>query len=429
MRLSKAVVCGGLILAGATQANAGSVDAKLLDMLKANGSITAAQHAESSSDPVRETREEKRAAKEVVKEKDFVAFRQAAGWAESTRLTGDMRVRQETIDVDGEPDFTGSRNKDRQRIRARLGAFTKINPEVETGIQVASGNGADRRSTNENMDNYFDKKAVWLDLAYINYNPVAVPGLKTFAGKMKQPWMSMGDVIWDGDINPEGVAAGYTKKNGTTTFFGSGGYYVLKDAVDSEGFEIENDLALYQLQGGVAFDVSDSARWTLGASVYDFNNDKYGSTSSFRANGNTTDKFGLGEIFTQLDVIGLPLPLSLYGQYVQNYEARDMAATTTDDSDEDTAYLFGLRTNIAGVAFDYNYRDVDANGVVGGFTDSDFAVGYTNSSGHKLKLKYDFMKNFSIGATYFMAESDAASSQKLKGVDADTLHVDLEAKF
>ena len=55
MRLSKAVVCGGLILAGATQANAGSVDAKLLDMLKANGSITAAQHAELSADLVRET--------------------------------------------------------------------------------------------------------------------------------------------------------------------------------------------------------------------------------------------------------------------------------------------------------------------------------------------------------------------------------------
>jgi hypothetical protein len=418
-----------LILAGAAQANAGSVDAKLLDMLKANGSISAAQHAELSADLAREAREEKRAAKAVVKEKDFVAFRQAAGWAESTRLTGDMRVRQETIDIDGEPDFTGSRDKDRQRIRARLGAFTKVNSEVETGIQVASGNGADRRSTNENMDNYFDKKAVWLDLAYISYVPVAVPGLKTFAGKMKQPWMSMGDVIWDGDINPEGFAAGYTKKNGTTTFFGSGGYYTLKDAVDSEGFEIDNDLGLYQAQVGVAFDVTDSARWTVGASVYDFNNDKYGSTSSFRANGNTTDKFGLGEIFTQLDVIGLPLPLSIYGQYVQNYEARDMAATRIDDSDEDTAYLFGLRTNIEGVAIDYNYRDVDANGVVGGFTDSDFAVGYTNSSGHKLKIKYDFMKNFSIGATYFMAESDAVSSLKLLDTEADTLHVDLEAKF
>jgi len=427
MRLSKAVVCGGLILAGAAQANAGTVDAKLLDMLLANGQITKAQHDELSADLAREQRAEKREAKEYVKEKDFVAFRQLAGWAENTALRGDMRVRHETIDVDGEPDFTGSRNKDRQRIRARIGAFSKPNPEVETGIQVATGNGADRRSTNQDMNEYFDKKAVWLDLAYINYNPAAVPGLKAFAGKMKQPWMSMGDVIWDGDINPEGFAASYTKKYGTTAVFGSGGYYVLKDAVDSEGYEIDNDLGMYQLQGGVALDVTDSARLTVGASVYDFNNDKYGSTSSFRANGNTTDKFGLGEIFTQLDVIGLPLPLSLYGQYVQNYESRDFG--TFEDGGEDTAFLVGLRTNIAGVSFDYNYRDVEANAVVGGFTDSDFAVGYTNSSGHKLKLKYDFMKNFSIGATYFMAESDAVSSQKLKNVDADTLHIDLEAKF
>jgi Putative porin len=366
----------------------------------------------------------------VVKEKDFVAFKQLAGWAASTAFTGDMRVREENIDVEGEPDFTGSRDKDRQRIRARLGAFSQINPEVKTGIQVASGNGADRRSTNENLDNYFDKKAVWLDLAYINYLPSQVVGLSTFAGKMKQPWMALGDVIWDSDINPEGIAGVYTKKNGTTTFFGSGGYYVLKDAVDSEGYEFSHDLALYHAQLGMAFDPTDSVRLTLGGSVYDYNKDRYGSTSSFRANGNTTDKFGLGELFTQIDVIGLPLPLSLYGQFVQNYDARDVAATKNfDDADEDTAYLFGLRTNLGGVAVDYNYRDVEANAVVGGMTDSDFAVGYTNSSGHKLKLKYDIMKNFAIGATYFMAESDAVSSRKLLDVDADTLHIDLEAKF
>ena len=427
MRLSKAVVCGGLILAGATQANAGSVDAKLLDMLKANGSISAAQHAELSADLAREAREEKRAAKDVVKEKDFVAFRQAAGWAESTKLTGDMRVRQETIDVDGEPDFTGSRDKDRQRIRARLGAFTKVNPKWKPASrsQAATAPTA-ARPTRTWTTTSTRKRCGWISPTSVT-SLSAVPGLKTFAGKMKQPWMAMGDVIWDGDINPEGFAAGYTKKNGTTTFFGSGGYYTLKDAVDSEGFEIDNDLGLYQAQVGVAFDVTDAARWTLGASIYDFNNDKYGSASSFRANGNTTDQFGLGEIFTQLDVIGLPLPLSLYGQYVQNYEARDFLAF--EDGGEDTAFLVGLRTNVAGIAFDYNYRDVEANAVVGGFTDSDFAVGFTNSSGHKFKLKYDFMKNFSIGATYFMAESDAVSSQKLQDADADTIHVDLEAKF
>lgn len=423
----KKALLGSVIVACAAQAEAGMVDAKLLDMLLANGSITKAQHTELSADLAREARAESKKTRDLVAEKDFIAFRQLAGWAESTALRGDMRVRHEGIDIEGEPDFTKSRNKDRQRLRARLGAFTRINPEVETGIQIASGNGADRRSTNENLDNYFDKKAVWVDLAYINYNPVAVAGLKTFAGKMKQPWMSMGDVIWDGDINPEGIAASYTKKNGTTTFFGSGGYYTMKDAVDGDGFEFENDLSLYHLQGGAAFDAGDSVRLTLGASLYEFDNEEFGSTSSFRTNGNTTDRFGLYELFAQMDVIGLPLPLSVYGQYVRNHDARDFG--TAFDGGEDTAFLIGLRTNVAGLAIDYNYRDVEANAVVGGMTDSDFAAGYTNSSGHKIKVKYDILKNFAIGATYFMAESDVASSTGLTDADVDTLHIDLEAKF
>ena len=423
----KNALLGSVFVACAAQAEAGMVDAKLLDMLLANGSITKAQHTELSADLAREARAESKKTRDLVAEKDFIAFRQLAGWAESTALRGDMRVRHEGIDIEGEPDFTKSRNKDRQRLRARLGAFTRINPEVETGIQIASGNGADRRSTNENLDNYFDKKAVWVDLAYINYNPVAVTGLKTFAGKMKQPWMSMGDVIWDGDINPEGIAASYTKKNGTTTFFGSGGYYTMKDAVDGDGFEFENDLSLYHLQGGAAFDAGDSVRLTLGASLYEFDNEEFGSTSSFRTNGNTTDRFGLYELFAQMDVIGLPLPLSVYGQYVRNHDARDFG--TALDGGEDTAFLIGLRTNVAGLAIDYNYRDVEANAVVGGMTDSDFAAGYTNSSGHKIKVKYDILKNFAIGATYFMAESDVASSTGLTDADVDTLHIDLEAKF
>ena len=87
MRFSKVAVCGGVLLAAAVQANAGSVDAKLLDMLLANGSISKAQHAELSADLVREQRAEKREAKEFVKEKDFVAFKQLAGWAANTAAT------------------------------------------------------------------------------------------------------------------------------------------------------------------------------------------------------------------------------------------------------------------------------------------------------------------------------------------------------
>jgi hypothetical protein len=416
------------LVAVTTHANASVVDAKLLDMLLQNGSITAAQHEELAADLEREERTESRKANEKLDRKEFTRFQQTAGWVENTALKGDMRVRNDQINIEDEPK-AGGRDRDRQRIRARIGVFTQVNPEVEMGIQIASGNSADRRSTNQDLDTYFDKKPVWLDLGYIDYHPVKVPGLKLFGGKMKQPWMSLGDAVWDTDINPEGFAAAYQRKWGATTLFGSGGYYILKDNVDGDGVEWDNDLGLYAGQIGVSFDAGENGRVTVGGSVYDFNNDgqQAGAPAiAMIANGNTTDEFNLYEGFAQLDMIGLPLPLTVYGQYVVNSDARDFGAFP--HGEEDTGWLAGVKTNIGGVALDYNYRDVQRNAVVGYFTDSDFAAGYTGSYGHKLRAQYDFLENFNLVVTYFLATSEAASRFNDKA-EVETLMIDLNAKF
>lgn len=416
-------LCGGLLLAAAP-AFAGTVDQKLLDMLLANGSITAAQHAELSGDLAKEQQAAERADAKVVKSDDMVALQQKLAWAMNTQIKGDVRVRYENIHIEDEPS-DGGRDKDRQRIRARVGAFSKINDEVDAAIQVASGGGKDARSTNQDLDDYFTKKDVWLDLAYIDFHPLQVAGLKVVGGKMKQPWVALGDVIWDGDINPEGVAAAYSRKWGMTELFGSAGYFVLDDNVDGEGVEFEHDLRLYSGQIGTRFYPGDSFKVTLGGSIYAYDNDEDSPSGSgfLIANGNTTDEFRLYEAFGQVDVIGLPLPLSLYGQYVKNGAARGV------DEDQDQAWLAGIMTRLFDVAIDYNYRDVQRNGVVGGFTDSDFAAGYVGSRGHKVKLKYDVSKNFAVGATYFMAESDFASRFNHDDATVNTLQVDVEAKF
>lgn len=410
-------LCGGLLLAASIPASA-AVDGKLLDMLLANGSITAAQHAELSADLARETKATEQAASKQVKSEQLTALEQKLAWATKTQIKGDVRVRHENIHIENEPD-TG-RDRDRQRIRARMGAFSQVNPEVEAGIQIASGGGKDARSTNQDMNDYFNKKDLWLDLAYIDYHPLQVPGLKVFGGKMKQPWVSMGDVIWDGDINPEGGAVTYKRMLGGAELFGSAGYYVLQDNVDGEGVQFEHDLRLYAGQIGTRFFPGDSLKVTVGGSVYGYDNDE--DSAALRVNGNTTDEFRLYEAFGQLDVIGLPLPLSVYSQYVINGAARGV------DDDQDQAWLIGVMTRLFDVGIDYNYRDVQRNGVVGAFTDSDFAAGYVGSRGHKLKLKYDLSKNFAVGATYFMAESDVAS-QFTDNASVNTLQVDVEAKF
>lgn len=443
MKTLQATLIGAILATGANVSAASGVDAKLLDMLLTNGSISAAQHAELTADLARETRAEqcaqKKADREKLDKKEFTAYQQTAGWAATTALRGDMRARHDAIDIEDEPKFdtrppgasaASGRDRNRQRFRARLGAFTQVNPEVEVGIQLASGNSPDRRSTNQDLDTYFDKKPVWLDLAYIDYHPVDVPGLKVFAGKMKQPWMALGDVAWDGDINPEGFAATYQRKYGTTTLFGSAGYFILKDNVDGEGVQWKNDMRLHSLQGGVAFDAGDRIRLTLGASLYDYRGDgeEAGEPAiALIANGNTTDEFTLYEGFGQMDVVGLPVPLTLYGQYVVNADAVDFKTFT--DADQDTAWLIGARTNLAGIAFDYTYREVERNAVVGYFTDSDFASGFVGSRGHKIKAQYDFLKNFNLTVSWFLAESDAASRYNRDDAGVEMVMIDLNARF
>jgi hypothetical protein len=410
-------LCGGLLLAASIPASA-AVDGKLLDMLLANGSINAAQHAELKADLASE-----QAAAKQAKPQDVAALEQKLSWALKTQLKGDVRVRYENIHIENEPD-NGGRDKDRQRIRARVGAYTQINPEVDTGIRIASGGGKDARSTNQDLDDYFTKKDVWLDLAYIDFHPEAVTGLHAIGGKMKQPWEAVGDIVWDGDINPEGAALTYSTDLGGAELFGSAGYFVLDDNVDGQGVQFKHDLRLYSGQIGTRFAATDDIKVMLGGSIYAYDNDEDSPAGSgfLIANGNTTDEFRLYEAFGQVDFAGLPLPLSVYGQYVVNSAARGV------DDDQDQAWLVGLATKLFDVGIDYNYRDVQRNGVVGGFTDSDFAAGYVGSRGHKLKAKYDISKNFAVGATYFMAESDVAS-RFTDNASVNTLQVDVEAKF
>ena len=419
-------LCGGLALAMSIPASAG-VDAKLLEMLKANGSISPGQYAELQTELASEKQAQQEAAAQQVKKSDLSAFEQKVAWAAKTEFKGDVRVRHENIKIDGESD---GKNKDRQRIRARLGAYTQINPQVNTGIRIATGGGDDARSTNQDLDNYFDKKQLWLDQAYIDYHPTAVKDLHLIGGKMPQPWVSTGDVIWDSDINPEGVAATYKHNLGNSgvEMFGSAGYYTLKDNVDGEGVQFRHDLSMYAGQLGTRFAPTDSLKVTLGGSVYGYKNDddsKCTTTGTkttpcaLAVNGNSTSEFRLYEGFGQVDIANLPLPLSLYGQYVHN------AAT---DSDQDDAWLVGFKSKLDAFSLDYNYRDVQRNAVVGAFTDSDFANGTTGSRGHKVKLGYEIDKNFGVGVTYYLTKADYATTTQ-KDANTNTLQLDVEAKF
>ena len=75
--------------------------------------------------------------------------------------------------------------------------------------------------------------------------------------------------------------------------------------------------------------------------------------------------------------------------------------------------------------FDYNYRELEANAVLGAWTDSDFIGGGTDGKGHKFALGVQLTKVLKGTVTYFMNEKGLTGDSK----DYDRLQVDVAAKF
>jgi hypothetical protein len=113
------------------------------------------------------------------------------------RLNGDIRVRGENFTQDGTQD------RNRARLRVRLGLDGQLNQDFVGSIGIATGSLGDPTTTNETLTNAFDRKTIGLDRAYVTYNPVDHPWLSLTGGKFPYLWQRT-SVTGDPDLNPEG---------------------------------------------------------------------------------------------------------------------------------------------------------------------------------------------------------------------------------
>ena len=136
----------------------------------------------------------------------------SSGWLGRWIWKGDLRVRNETIDQ--EATVT---DRNRNRIRLRAGAFARVNDNTRVEIQFTTTEGGDARSSNQTFTDASSRKALDLDTAYVEWSPN--DQWKITAGKMRYPWVRTSSYFFDGDINPEGVAANW--QQAANGFFGS----------------------------------------------------------------------------------------------------------------------------------------------------------------------------------------------------------------
>lgn len=332
-------------------------------------------------------------------------------WVDRISFKGDLRLRYEGIDEDGEA------SRSRSRYRARLAMSADVHPDVTVVMEIASG-ADDPVSRNVTLDGGFTTKDIGFDLAYVEW--AAADGLKIYGGKMGNPMYKAGGapMIWDGDLNPEGVAAKYSKG----IFFGTLAGFSVEERSASD------DSLLYAVQVGGKFDVGENAKLTAGVGYFGYTNtignepffDGRSKGNSVDLNGNYVHDYKDTELFGQLDTRVRNWPLSIYAQWVRNNEV----------SEEDTGYAVGAKIGSANSKgqkeFSWTYQDIEADAVIGTFNESDFGGGGTDLSGHILKGKYAVSKAIFLGATFFINEID-----RFQGTEHDynRFQLDLEIKF
>lgn len=355
-------------------------------------------------------------------------------WAKNWKFKGDFRLRYQSQKED-EGD-----SRTRLRYRLRPGVEAQVNDWFKVGFRLVSGNAA-HDSTNETMDDNFDMKDVSIDLAYAELKPVKQAAI--IGGKMKNPLWKTKDLMWDGDITPEGIAAKIKfKPISNLEIFLTPAYWIMDDqrrAVDTGVVVAEegDDPKMMALQAGLKYGRDIYVK--VAATKYAFDNvqgfpelhNGRGTNTMATKAGTGTDVYRYDYDVLALDAeAGFKLPIefmpqaAVFGAWVEN----------PDPEEENKGYLYGFWLGHKKVKklgqwqFKYNYRYLETDAWLDQFADSDAYGGETNKKGSEFEIKFGLAKNTTIGLDYYdmqTIEPDGAGAHH----DEQITQIDMKWKF
>ena len=226
-------------------------------------------------------------------------------------VAGDVRVREEFNFSDAD-----ARSRSRTVLRARLRATYQVTKHLSVGGQVATGDPDDPNSTDITLGGFDDDLDISLDQAWIRYQ---AGGLSAYAGKFPNPFQRT-DMIWDGDVSPEGISASYTLPLGKASFSARALYFIVDEA--SAG----PDSNMVGAQGVLQTPLGNAFKLTLAGGYYDYHLRSLagGDAGDFRSNlmvaGRYLSDFRLinGLATLSWNGLGERWPLAVTGDFVRN---------------------------------------------------------------------------------------------------------------
>jgi hypothetical protein len=178
------------------------------------------------------------------------------------------------------PQYNVDQDRERFRLRARLGTDVMIGDGFNAGFRIATGDSNTPTSTNQTLGSSggnFSKYAVWLDRAFLSYD--AGPGdgqeLTFLIGRFDNPFFST-DISWDNDLGFDGLAMrGKVKINDSVSTFFTAGYFPVYNTdfnfASNQPSKFEStDKWLTGAQLGIDWKIADDWKTKFGVAYYGF---------------------------------------------------------------------------------------------------------------------------------------------------------------
>lgn len=345
------------------------------------------------------------------------------------RISGDMRVRYEGRG--GELVNGDDLARDRFRYRVRTAITGKLLHNWGFGFRLESGGGS--RSTNVTLADDGGPYAktndgLFVGQIYATWTPT--PEWTFTAGRMPNPIVTT-SMVWDGDINPEGVAEQYRTRKGNNEFFVTLAQFIYGTSGTQDPFAAitpanragTEDLYLTAWQAGYKRYINGATTFfQVTPVVYAYiGSDQRANVAAFNGAMSATNAAPVNNLF----VFEVPLeynwltsngvPLRAFGDFAINMDADSRARKfgRTDLDGEDKAFHVGFQYGKASLPGEWDarviYQSVGSFALDTNLVDSDLFDSRTNLKGFILGGNYALGAATQLSLTYASGERENTS--------------------
>ena len=358
------------------------------------------------------------------------------------KLSGDMRLREQIESQTPTSATKVANERNRTRLRFRLNGDVELQKGWNAGFALETASASD--SGNQTFENGADDYGISLARAYVGYTS----GDFAFVGGKQKNVFYTTDLVWDSDINPQGLTEQYkwTVSDRTSITFRAG-QLIMDDNTESSGPTTNAaDAWMFYQQAELTQKIGSRLEAKIAPGFFLYNASTLLGLSNENAFNGTTENLKVIVIPGELafkDVGGTGYGLKAYWDFAYNTTAEDRvreAYAQPASVDEDpTAWLVGVSYGYGTgkLAGDWklsaDYREIGLGSIDPNINDSDFAFSRLNQKGFKFAASYNLTDFTSLNATYLKTEEKddlPGNGPAVANLDhSQTLQVDLNLKF